>query len=156
MRSNKNNQKKGMVDVGAKDTTQRTAIASATVILNKDAYKELMGKGSPKGDVFETAKIAGIMAAKDTSRLIPMCHPLGLDKVHMEFFPNDKKCSIEIRSEVSCFARTGVVMESLSAVSIAALTIYDMMKWKDKAIVVEQVKLLYKAGGKSGEYIRKK
>ena len=149
-----NNQKKGMIDISEKSMTRREAIACASVTLHKDAFKILMAGGSPKGDVFETAKVAGILAAKETPRLIPMCHPLELSKVGIEFYPNHKKYRVEIRAEVSCCGKTGVEMEALTAAAIAALTIYDIMKYKDKGMVISDVKLLSKTGGKSGDFQR--
>ncbi len=150
----RDHQKKGMVDISQKQITARTAIAGATIAMSKEAFKVLLAGGSPKGDVFETAKVAGIMAAKETPRLIPMCHPLDLSKVHVTFDPDKKKSAVHVRGEVNCLGRTGVEMEALASVTAAALTIYDMMKWKDKSMVISDVKLLYKSGGKSGEYIR--
>ena len=145
-----------MVDISAKQATKRIAVASATVKFSKSAFKILMTKGSPKGNVFETAKIAGIMAAKNTPAVIPLCHPLELSKVSINFKTDKKKNAIIILSEVSCLGRTGVEMEALTAVSVAALTIYDMMKWADKSIAISAVKLLSKSGGKSGDFRRKR
>lgn len=142
----------GMVDISQKDVTKRVAVASATLKMGGKAFKILLTEGSPKGDVFETAKVAGIMAAKSTPDIIPMCHPLALSKVAINYKINRAKNSIIITSEVACLGRTGVEMEALAAVSIAALTIYDMMKWADKGIVISDVKLLSKSGGKSGNY----
>ena len=143
---------KGMVDISQKSITKRVAIATATLKMSAKAFKTLLTKGSPKGDCFETAKVAGIMAAKSTPNIIPMCHPLELSKVSINFKIDRKKNSIQITSEVSCFGRTGVEMEALAAVLVAALTIYDMMKWADKGIVISNIKLLFKTGGKSGDY----
>ena len=155
MKSNiSHKQKGGMVDVSDKDITKRVAIATATITMNASAFKALMGKGSPKGDVFETAKVAGIMAAKSTPQIIPLCHPLQLSKVSVNFDVDKKKRSINIQSEVIYLGKTGVEMEALTAVCAAALTIYDMMKWADKGMVISSVKLLFKTGGKSGEYKR--
>ena len=139
-----------MVDVGAKDITKRKAIATAAISMSKEAFNILLKKGSPKGDVFDTAKVAGVMAAKSTSRIIPLCHPLEINKVSVAFTPDKKKNSITVTSEVAYEGRTGVEMEALTAVTVAALTIYDMMKWADRAMVISQVKLLHKSGGKSG------
>jgi len=150
-----NKQSAGMIDVSHKDITKRVAIATATITMNASTFKALMGKGSPKGDVFETAKVAGIMAAKSTPQIIPLCHPLQLSKVSVTFDIDKKKRSIKIQSEVVYLGKTGVEMEALTAVCAAALTIYDMMKWTDKGMVISNVKLLFKAGGKSGEYKRK-
>ena len=145
-------QAQGMVDISQKNITKRVAVASATLKMSPPAFKTLLTKGSPKGDVFETAKVAGIMAAKSTPDIIPMCHPLELSKVSITYKIDRKKNSISITSEVSCFGRTGVEMEALAAVSVTALTIYDMMKWADKGIVISQIKLLSKSGGKSGDF----
>lgn len=143
-----------MVDVSGKRVTKRTATASAKIKLSKAAFDVLMKNGSPKGDVFETAKIAGIMAAKATPQLIALCHPLELNKVKVEFNHSRKNSAVKITAEVVCFGRTGVEMEALTAVSVAALTIYDMMKWKDKTMIISDVKLLHKSGGQSGIFNR--
>ncbi len=139
-----------MVDVGAKEITSRKAIATATIKMSKEAFKILLSKGSPKGDVFEIAKVAGVMAAKSTSRIIPLCHPLEINKVSVTFKPDKKRNSIQITSEVAYLGRTGVEVEALTAVSVAALTIYDMMKWADRAMIISDVKLLHKSGCQSG------
>lgn len=142
----------GMVDISFKDVTKRVAQACAQVQLGKKAYAALAAGQSPKGNVLEAAKVAGIMAAKSTSSMIPMCHPLELSKVNISFEPNKAKSIVKIFAEVVCLGRTGVEMEALCAVSVAALTIYDMMKWADKGIIISDVKLLYKSGGKSSDY----
>ena len=144
-----------MIDISAKTPTKRVAIASGKIRMSKTAFDALIKGKSPKGDVLGTAKVAGIMAAKNTPTIIPMCHSLELSKVSVSFKPDKKKSTITIASEVSCLGRTGVEMEALTAVSVAALTIYDMMKWADKAMVISDVKLLLKTGGKSGIYKRK-
>jgi len=149
-----NKQSAGMIDVSHKDITKRVAIATSTITMSASAFKALMGQGSPKGDVFETAKVAGIMAAKSTPQIIPLCHPLQLSKVSVTFDVDKKKRLIKIQSEVVYLGKTGVEMEALTAVCTAALTIYDMMKWADKGMLISNVKLLFKAGGKSGEYRR--
>lgn len=143
-----------MVDISHKGTTKRVAIAEAIITMSAPAFKALIEKKSPKGDVLETAKIAGIMAAKATAQLIPFCHPLELSKVHISFQVDKKKKSITIQSEVVCQGKTGVEMEALVSASVAALSIYDMMKWLDKGMVISGVKLLFKSGGKSGEFKR--
>ena len=145
----------GMVDISGKNITKRVAVASAKIRMSKQAFDALIKGKSPKGDVLGTAKVAGIMAAKSTSNIIPMCHPLELSKVSVNFAPDKKRNTVTIQSEVVCFGRTGVEMEALTAVSIAALTIYDMMKWADKSMVISDVKLLSKTGGKSGIFKRK-
>ncbi len=142
----------GMVDVSGKAVTKRIARAISTIIMSSKAFKALIEGGSPKGDVFETAKIAGIMAAKSTSDIIPMCHPLALKKVTITFKIDKKKNQVISAAEVICLGQTGVEMEALTAASIASLTIYDMMKWADKGSVISETKLLHKSGGKSGDY----
>jgi len=142
----------GMVDVSAKAVTKRIARAVSTITMSPKAFKALIEGGSPKGDVFETAKIAGIMAAKSTPEIIPMCHPLALKKVSVTFKIDKKKNQVVSVAEVVCLGQTGVEMEALTAASIASLTIYDMMKWADKGSVISETKLLHKSGGKSGDY----
>lgn len=139
-----------MVDVSAKDSTEREAIAEATVILGTEAYTAMMSGTAPKGDVLAAARIAGIMAAKKTSELIPLCHPLALSKANVDFEPQDN--AIRIIATVKTTGQTGVEMEALTAASIAALTIYDMIKAVDKAAVIESVRLIAKSGGKSGNF----
>ena len=152
MNSSKGNFQKGMSDISEKDATKRMAAASAKVVLGKKAYAALVAGQSPKGDVLEVAKVAGVMAAKATPSIIPMCHPLELSKVSVQFELDEKGCAVVVRSEVACLGRTGVEMEALTAASVAALTIYDMMKWADKGILIQEVQLLSKSGGKSGDY----
>ena len=154
MANQRRKQWQGMVDISSKDVTHRVARAGATIKMGKKAFMILMREGSPKGDVFETAKIAGVMAAKATPQFIPMCHPLELSKVAISFAVDEKKYAVTILSEIQYLGRTGVEMEALAAVSVSALTIYDMMKWADKGMTITDVKLLYKSGGKSGEYQR--
>ena len=139
-----------MVDVGAKPETARSATATGVIRMNADALAAIKAGNAPKGDVLGTARIAGIMGAKRTAELIPMCHPLGLDAVTMAFtFLDD---GIEVTATASLTARTGVEMEAMTAVSIALLTIYDMAKAVDKAMVISDVRLLAKTGGKSGTW----
>ena len=140
----------GMVDISAKDVTKRRAVARAQIKMTKEAFKIFIEQGSPKGDVLETAKIAGIMAAKFTPTIIPMCHPLELSKVKINFRLDQKKNSIHVESEVVCLGRTGVEMEALTATSVAALTIYDMMKWVNQDMVITDIQLMHKSGGKHG------
>lgn len=147
-------QKTGMVDVGDKKITRRTAVASAAVRLGPKAFAVFLKTGSPKGDVLETARVAGILAAKETPRLIPFCHPLALNKVNIDFKNDPKTSMITVIAQVRCDGRTGVEMEALTAAAVAALTIYDMMKWMDKGIVISDVCLLAKSGGKSGAFKR--
>ena len=143
-----------MVDISQKDITVRTAIANASVTFDQKAFSLLLKQGSPKGNLFETARIAGIMAAKATPNIIPLCHPLNLDKVKIDIEIIKIKKSIRITSEVVSTGKTGVEMEALAAVSAAALTIYDMMKWTGQTMTIAEVKLLHKSGGKSGTYNR--
>ena len=116
------------------------------------AFQKFLKEGSPKGNVLETAKIAGIIAAKATPQIIPMCHTLELNKVSITFEIEKQHSKIVVLAEVNCWGRTGVEMEALTAASVAALTIYDMMKWADKTMVIEDVKLLAKSGGQSGAF----
>jgi len=120
--------------------------------MSPQAFRALTESGSPKGDVFEVAKVAGIMAAKSTSGIIPMCHVLSLDKVTITFNVDKRQRQVITTSEVVCRGKTGVEMEALTAASVASLTVYDMMKWADKAMVISETKLLSKSGGKSGDY----
>lgn len=144
----------GMVDISEKSETRRTAVASSRIQFSPESFKTLIDEGSPKGDILETAKIAGIMAAKSTPSIIPMCHPVELSKVKVTFEMDQESSAIVARAEVVCLGRTGVEMEALTAAAAAALTIYDMMKWKDKGMVISEVKLLHKSGGKSGDFNR--
>lgn len=151
----KKNDKKlsaGMVDISEKSVTKRRAVAQAVVTFQPEAFDIFCSQGSPKGNVVETARIAGIMAAKSTPAIIPLCHPLALDKVNIEIETNAAKKTAEIIAEVISTGKTGVEMEALSAVSAAALTVYDMMKWSGQTMVISQIKLLHKSGGKSGVY----
>lgn len=148
-------QTEGMVDISEKNVTSRLASASGSITMSKEAFKILLSKGSPKGDVLETAKVAGIMAAKNTPVMIPLCHPILLNKVNITFESRVKTSMITVIAQVKSDGKTGVEMEALTAVSAACLTIYDMMKWADKAMVIGDIKLLEKRGGKSGDYLRK-
>ncbi len=141
-----------MVDISAKKETKRTAIAIANIVMGKKAFQALINNECPKGNVFETARVAGIMAAKATPQIIPMCHPLQLSKVQVSFESDKKQYAVHVTSEVKCLGSTGVEMEALAAANVAALTIYDMMKWADKGMAIQEVKLLKKTGGKSGDY----
>ena len=139
-----------MVDVGAKPATARVAIASGRIRMSPAAHAAIRNGDVPKGDVLATARIAGIMAAKRTAELIPLCHPLGLDAVSIDFAFEDG--AVRATATASLTARTGVEMEAMTATSIALLTIYDMAKAIDKAMVIEDVRLLAKRGGKSGDW----
>jgi len=141
-----------MVDVSEKEITLREAIASGAITMKPDTFRMIMDREIVKGDVLGVAKIAGIMGAKRTSDLIPMCHPLEITHVEMLFHPREEESTIGIESRVRVRGRTGVEMEALVAVSAAALTIYDMCKAVDKGMVISQVKLVKKSGGKSGTY----
>ena len=139
-----------MVDISSKEISRRRAVAEASIRLSAKAFKILMTQGSPKGDVFETAKLAGIMAAKSTPDILPLCHPLGLEKVKVEFETLKSKNTIKVIAEVVCSGKTGVEMEALTAANVACLTIYDMMKWAGQDMVISGVQLNHKSGGKSG------
>ena len=143
-----------MVDVTQKKQTVREALAQATVLMQPETFRRIMDRAIEKGDVLGTAQTAGIMAAKKTSGLIPMCHPLNITAVEMEFVPRQKKSRIDVRARVKITGRTGVEMEALVAVSVASLTIYDMCKAVDRGMVISDIKLLKKSGGKSGTYER--
>lgn len=146
-----------MVDVGEKPITARTARASGRVRMQPATLALVRDKGHRKGDVIAVARLAGIMAAKRTGDLIPLCHPLPLDGVSLDFTFGDDEIGaafIEIQAEVRCTGRTGVEMEALTAVSVAALTIYDMCKSVDRGMTIEVIRLEEKAGGKSGTYRR--
>ena len=141
-----------MVDVGGKDTTIRTAVAAGRVLVNKECFDLIKSGGMKKGDGLGTAQVAGIMGAKSTSQIIPMCHPIMINGANITFSLNEEDLAIEIMSEVKCSGVTGVEMEALSAVSIAALTIYDMCKAVQKDMVIDRIHLLRKTGGKSGDF----
>ncbi|MEE4317237.1 cyclic pyranopterin monophosphate synthase MoaC [Erythrobacter dokdonensis] len=139
-----------MVDVGGKPATARRAVASGRITMSAQALEAIRAGNAPKGDVLGTARIAGIMAAKRTGDLIPLCHPLGLEAVNIEFaYEAD---GIRATATASLTGRTGVEMEAMTAVSIALLTIYDMAKAIDKGMVISQVRLIAKSGGKSGDW----
>ena len=142
-----------MVDVSDKPETAREAVAEATIVLSPEAYAAALAEDSKKGDVRAAARIAGIMAAKKTSELIPLCHPIALSKASIEIEPIAERHALRILATVKTTGQTGVEMEALTAASIAALTIYDMVKAIDRGAVVESVRLLSKSGGKSGTYI---
>jgi len=139
-----------MVDVSAKDVTVREAEASGTILMAEATRDLIMTRALEKGDALEVARIAGIMAAKKTSELIPLCHPISLGAVELSFAPADG--GIEVRCVVRTTERTGVEMEALTAVSVAALTIYDMVKGIDRGASISAVHLLRKSGGRSGDW----
>jgi len=142
-----------MVDVGGKDVTARSALARAVVAFPEGELTSILAGGGPKGPIEEVARVAGILAAKDTGRLIPMCHPLGLDLVEIRFDELDGD-RLEVLCRASCSGRTGVEMEAMVGASVAALTVYDMTKAISKGIRIEGVELVEKTGGKSGTWRR--
>jgi cyclic pyranopterin phosphate synthase len=141
-----------MVDVSEKPATAREAVAEAVIVLSREAFEAALSGKAKKGDVLAAARIAGIMAAKKTSELIPLCHPIPLSKVGIDFETDKARHAIHIIATAKTTAQTGVEMEALTAASIAALTIYDMVKAVDRGAVIESVRLLSKSGGKSGDY----
>jgi cyclic pyranopterin phosphate synthase len=145
-----------MVDVTDKEVTQREAKARGTVLMSPEAFQKIMAGGIKKGDVLGVAKVAGIMGAKRTAQLIPMCHPLNITNVAITFNPIEEKHCIEIEAQVKLKGQTGVEMEALTAVATAALTIYDMCKAVDRAMVISDIHLVEKKGGKSGHFMRSK
>jgi cyclic pyranopterin phosphate synthase len=151
-----NKGKAKMVDVSEKEINLRTSSAYAEVILSKEAFKAVKNNSVIKGDVLSVARIAGIQAAKKTSELIPLCHNIFISSVTIEFEMNEGNKSIKITSEAKTNSVTGIEMEALTAVSIAALTIYDMCKAIDKSISIKNIHLISKTGGKSGVYSAKK
>ena len=142
-----------MVDVSDKESTMREAKAGARVVMQSNTLELIVSGSHKKGDVLSVAKIAGIQAAKKCSELIPLCHPLMLTKVNVELTPNTDKNCIEITATAKLNGRTGVEMEALTAASIAALTVYDMCKAVDRFMVIDNIQLLEKKGGKSGHWI---
>lgn len=143
-----------MVDVGDKADTSRLAVARGEIIMSPEVFEQVSRNRSKKGNVLETARIAGVMAAKRTAELIPMCHSLNLDHVSIDFTPCQNRHALEAEARVRLTARTGVEMEALTAVSVALLTIYDMCKAVDRGMVIGRIRLLEKAGGKSGHWLR--
>lgn len=143
-----------MVDVSAKPPTERVARAQAQVVMRPEMFAMIRDQAVPKGNVLETARIAGVMAAKQTATLIPMCHPLNLTHVQIDFFPQAANHTIRIEALARCVGNTGVEMEALTAASVAALTLYDMCKAYDRGMSVTDIFLLEKSGGKSGRWVR--
>ena len=139
-----------MVDVGGKPATQRRAVASGRITMSAEALAAIREGNAPKGDVLGTARIAGIMAAKRTGELIPLCHPLGLEAVNIDFAYEED--AIRVTATASLTGRTGVEMEAMTAASVALLTIYDMAKAIDKGMIISDVRLSAKTGGKSGDW----
>jgi cyclic pyranopterin phosphate synthase len=144
-----------MVDVGAKPETEREAVAEATVRMSAAAVRAIRTRAIKKGDPLQTARLAGILAAKRTADLIPLCHQLPLTHVDVDLRPARRGKGYDIRARVGTRARTGVEMEALVAVTVAALTVYDMLKAIDRSIVIGPVRLLEKRGGRSGHYVRR-
>jgi cyclic pyranopterin monophosphate synthase len=143
-----------MVDVGGKTATARRALAEARVNMGQAAWTALSENTAAKGDVLAVARIAGIAAAKRTGELIPLCHPLGLDQVRVDFEPDEATMSLRVLAEARCEGKTGVEMEALTAAALAALTVYDMLKAVDKSMEIGELRLLEKSGGKSGDWRR--
>ena len=143
-----------MVDVGEKPISQRTAVAAGRVLVSDNTFSLIKSGGMKKGDVLTVAQIAGVMGAKRTPDIIPMCHPILMDGINLELFLDEERKSVEIRATVSCGGRTGVEMEALTAVSTAALTVYDMCKAVQKDMVITDIRLVSKTGGVHGDYKR--
>ncbi|MBW2369466.1 MAG: cyclic pyranopterin monophosphate synthase MoaC [Deltaproteobacteria bacterium] len=144
-----------MVDVTRKHETIRTAIAQGRITMRPETFDKITAGSIKKGNVLETARIAGIMAAKKTADLIPMCHPLMITHAAIDFFPDPKTHTIRVEGTVRLTGQTGVEMEALTAVSVAALTVYDMCKSHDREMTITDIQLVEKAGGKSGHFVRK-
>lgn len=143
-----------MVDVGEKPLSRRTAIAAGRVLVNRETFQKIKTGGMKKGDVLTVAQIAGVMGAKRAPDLIPMCHPILLDGINLELQLDEENLAVEIQATVSCCGRTGVEMEALSAVSAAALTVYDMCKAVQKDMVIDNIRLVRKTGGVHGDFTR--
>lgn len=143
-----------MVNVSEKAVTERTAVAAARVLVSPMTLALIKSGGMKKGDVLTVAQIAGIMGAKRTPDIIPMCHPVMISGVDLDLEINEELCAVDITAVVSCSGQTGVEMEALTAVSVAALTVYDMCKAVQKDIVISDIRLLKKTGGKNGSYVR--
>lgn len=144
-----------MVDVGEKPVSVRTAVAGGRVLVNRETFALIKSGGMKKGDVLTVAQVAGVMGAKRTPDLIPMCHTILIDGINLELHLDEDRYSVEIEATVSCAGRTGVEMEALTAVSTAALTVYDMCKAVQKDMVIADIRLLSKTGGVHGDYERK-
>lgn len=142
-----------MVDISSKKETLREAVVRGSVYMNQNTFKRIMTGRIEKGEVFSVARVAGIMAGKKTSEIIPMCHPLNLSHIEINFFPFEKENRIDIEAKAKIKARTGVEMEAFVAVAVAGLTIYDMCKAIDRGMVISNIRLLKKTGGKSGTYL---
>jgi len=143
-----------MVDVGAKVGTERVAVARGRVLMSQETLGLIMEGRMPKGDVLAVARVAGIMAAKQTGSLIPLCHPLPVSAVSVDFRPDPEAGAVEIEARVKTVSQTGVEMEALTAVSVAALAIYDMCKAVERGMVIDSIRLIEKTGGRSGYFLR--
>ena len=143
-----------MVDVAAKPATHRLAVARGGIRMQADTLRLVITGGHRKGDVMGVARLAGIMAAKRTAELVPLCHPIALTRVEVELWPEESRCSVECRAHVETIGPTGVEMEALAATQVALLTVYDMCKAVDRAMIIESVRLVEKRGGRSGDWIR--
>ena len=143
-----------MVDVGEKPPTRRTAVAGARVLVSPETFALIRSGGMKKGDVLTVAQVAGVMGAKRTPDLIPMCHPILVDGIDLDLSLDEERCSVEIRASVSCGGRTGVEMEALTAASVAALTVYDMCKAVQKDMIITDLRLIEKTGGVHGDFRR--
>ena len=141
-----------MVDINQKNSTARVALANGKIIMKPNTLKRILDLDIKKGDVLSVAKLAGIMAAKKTDQLIPLCHSVPLSYINVDLEPNIKESSVNITAEASLIGKTGVEMEALIAVSVAGLTIYDMCKAIDREMILTNIKLIHKSGGKSGEF----
>jgi len=145
---------RGMIDISQKGITIRTATAAGRVVLGEELFEVLNRRLCPKGDVLETAKIAAINAVKATPSIIPMCHPIPIEAVKVDFITDEESKSVCVNVKVKSSGKTGVEMEALCGASAACLTIYDMLKYKAKSMVISEIKLMEKTGGKSGDYKR--
>jgi cyclic pyranopterin monophosphate synthase len=143
-----------MVDVGAKVVTSREAVALGEVKMKASTLRALVSRRTKKGDVLAVARVAGILAAKKTHDLIPLCHPLPINSVTLELAPNRSRSAVDVEARVRVDAKTGVEMEALTAVAVACLTIYDMMKAIDRGMTIGRIRLMRKSGGKSGLWVR--
>lgn len=144
-----------MVNVGDKADTKRVAVAAGRVLVNRNTFELIRSGGVKKGDVLTVAQVAGILGAKKTPDLIPMCHPVALSGVDLTLYLNEEMLSVEIEAAASCTGPTGVEMEALTAVTAAALTVYDMCKAVQRDMVIDDIRLLKKSGGVSGDFVRK-
>ena len=143
-----------MVDVGAKPAAHRVAVARGSIRMQAETLQLIVSGGHRKGDVIGVARLAGIMAAKRTSDLVPLCHPIALTRVEVELWPDEPDACVQCRARVETVGRTGVEMEALTAAQVALLTVYDMCKAVDRAMTIESVRLVEKRGGKSGDWVR--